>query len=398
MSMPEKSPSEISGKKPNKEQVLLKIKDDNYYTQLNREEIKSELQKIHEEVSDDIDEMRSSLKKYQRQRHWLLWHDHSTLANYGHMLFCVRELYDPAIHFTRQEMVDKTGKDIDIQATIEEPQLYILGQSRSTVEDQMKFVPTRQEDLRDLRNPVLTDCGVEVCELMRFMNGDNPAAEMEDGTQHGGNYGCPGCDGNINSSHDLEYSLQRRYKTLSAKKTLILSGPAGRKGFHPFKDMKVEELRVELSARGNCDEGNKEDLQKRLSELLGGTTRLPALLHSNENFDVSVKELNIESYEVLFFEALHCSMNHIKNVLQELPHHITDIDTLIKLKEILAVQMSKEKLRGVDYRKTLIYITIALYQFANREAKLLLVTLCEMIEIYYAQEENRSPKRILRPA
>ena len=82
----------------------------------------------------------------------------------------------------------------------------------------MKFVPTRQEDLRDLRNPVLTNCGVEVCDIMRFMNGDNPAAEMEDGTHHGGNYGCPGCDGNINSSHDLEYSLQRRYKTLSAKK------------------------------------------------------------------------------------------------------------------------------------------------------------------------------------
>ena len=108
--------------------------------------------------------------------------------------------------------------------------------------------------------------------------------------------------------------------------------------------MKVEELRVELTARGKSDEGNK-DLQKRLSELLGGTTRLPALLHSNENFDVSVKELNIESYEVLFFGALHCSMNHIKNVLQELPHHITDIDTLIELKEILAMQMSKDKLR-----------------------------------------------------
>ena len=67
-------------------------------------------------------------------------------------------------------------------------------------------------------------------------------------------------------------------------------------------------------------------------------------------------------------------MNHIKNVLQELPHHITDIDTLIKLKEILAV-LNKDKLWGVDYRKTLIYITIALYQFANREVKLLLVNL-----------------------
>ena len=41
-------------------------------------------------------------------------------------------------------------------------------------------------------------------------------------------------------------------------------------------------------------------------------------------------------------------MNHIKNVLQELPHHITDIDTLIKLTEILSIQYSKYKLRGVD--------------------------------------------------
>ena len=73
----------------------------------------------------------------------------------------------------------------------------------------------------------------------------------------------------------------------------MLSGPAGRKqGFHPFKDMKVEDLRAELTARGESDEGNKEDLQKRLSELLGGTTRIPVLLHSNANFDVSVKELN----------------------------------------------------------------------------------------------------------
>lgn len=77
---------------------------------------------------------------------------------------------------------------------------------------------------------------------MRFMIGDNPAAEMEDGTQHEGNYGCPGCDGNINSSHDLEYSLQRRYKTLSAKKTLFSLGLLEKKDFHPFKDMKVEEL------------------------------------------------------------------------------------------------------------------------------------------------------------
>ena len=129
--------------------------------------------------------------------------------------------------------------------------------------------------------------------------------------------------------------------------------------------------------------GKKEDLQRELSSMLGGTTRLPALLHKSDDCDVSVEELNIEKYEALYFEALHCSMNHIKNLLQELPHHITDIDTLIKLKEILAIQYRKDKIRGVDYRKTLIFVTIALYPIASRDVRLLLVTLCEMIEIYY---------------
>ena len=60
---------------------LLKIKDDSYYNHLTKDELTTELQKIHEEISDDIDQMRNRLKTYQRQRHWLLWHDHSTLAN-----------------------------------------------------------------------------------------------------------------------------------------------------------------------------------------------------------------------------------------------------------------------------------------------------------------------------
>ena len=88
-------------------------------------------------------------------------------------------------------------------------------------------------------------------------------------------------------------------------------------------------------------------------------------------------------------------MNQIKNVMQELHHHISDIDTLIKLKEIRAVQLSKEKMRGVDYRKTLTYLTIALYQTATRDVRALLVTLCEMVEIFYSQDQKISPKLIL---
>lgn len=367
---------------------------------LSKEELISELKRIHEDchICDDINTMRDVVKKFHQTRHWLLWHDHSTLANHGHMLFCVHELYDPAVHLTRQEVFLQTKQDIDVQATIEEPQLYILGQSSSTIEDQMKFVPTRQLDLRDMGQPIITDDGKIITDIMRFMNGDFPASEMEDSTQHGGNYACPGCATNLNSSFDLEYSLQLKYKNLEEKQKLIMAGPMGKKGsLHPFQNLKVADIKAELEARNQLTEGKKKDeLQKDLAEILGETTRLPALLHPNKDFEVSTKALNIEHYEVLYFEAMHCSMNHIKNVLQELQHHIKDIDTLIKFKEILGIQYNKEKLRAVDYRKTLIYVTIALYPLATRKIKLLLLTLCEMIEIFYSQDEKRSPKMVLR--
>ena len=61
---------------------LLRLKDDAYYAQLPEEKVIEELKKINEELSEDPEEMRVQLTKFQRQRHWLLWHDHSTLANY----------------------------------------------------------------------------------------------------------------------------------------------------------------------------------------------------------------------------------------------------------------------------------------------------------------------------
>ena len=102
------------------------------------------------------------------------------------------------------------------------------------------------------------------------MNGDNPAVEMEDGTQHGRHFGCVGCDGNINRNYHLAYTFQRRYRTLLEKQDLVKSAPAGRKlGLHPFKNMKINELNNELAARGLSTEGSRQELQKELSEVLG---------------------------------------------------------------------------------------------------------------------------------
>ena len=54
----------------------------------------------------------------------------------------------------------------------------------------MKFVPTRQGDLRNLKQPIKTAEGIDLSDEMRFMNGYNPFIQFESGNQHGRHKGC----------------------------------------------------------------------------------------------------------------------------------------------------------------------------------------------------------------
>ena len=145
------------------------------------------------------------------------------------MLFCLREVYDSAIHISDEEAKAKLGRDVDVQASIEKPHLYIIGQSGSSIEDQMKFVPTRQDDLKNLKQAIKTEGGIEISDEMRFMNGDNPSIQFESGNQHGGHKGCSGCDGDLNQSYDLEYMHNKKYYTLEERQKLVLAGIEGKK-------------------------------------------------------------------------------------------------------------------------------------------------------------------------
>lgn len=68
---------------------------------------------------------------------------------------------------------------------------------------------------------------------------------------------------------------RRKYLTLEERKKLVIAGNEGKKGqLHPFKDLKVDALRAELTTRGIADVNKtKPELTKQLNEILGGTTR-----------------------------------------------------------------------------------------------------------------------------
>ena len=100
---------------------------DSHYQNMTRLDAVQRLTDLNEfDDSEGLTTMKEKLKSLERTRHLMIWHDHSTVANHGHLLFMVSVIYDPAFHLTSAEYKTKTGKDIDIQEEVERPQVYII--------------------------------------------------------------------------------------------------------------------------------------------------------------------------------------------------------------------------------------------------------------------------------
>ena len=172
----------------------MKITSVEEYSKLSQEEVKGRLAFLNEaNTSEEPDKLLTQLKKVERTQHWLLWHNHAGIESTEIMLFLVHEMYDPTIHLTNEEYLAKNtnNKKIDVQAEIEQPHLYMIGMCGSSDADQVLFIPTRRECLRDLSKEVQIQ-DVKIKDTMIFMNGDNPSVEFEDETWKGGHRGCVG--------------------------------------------------------------------------------------------------------------------------------------------------------------------------------------------------------------
>ncbi|KXJ13241.1 hypothetical protein AC249_AIPGENE7033 [Exaiptasia diaphana] len=383
---------EIRQKTLEREKQYCRYTNNENYDILPEDVVDERLKSLGEICGGSLTEKREHLKSIARERNWMIWHDHSSMANSGFMLFLMRQIYDPAFHLTKSEYKQKTGKVIDIQATIEKPHLYILGKAKATMENQLKFVSTRHECLQEMSQPLKSD-NTPIKDTMRLMNGDKPAVEFECGNQKGGHYPCSGCDAHMSMADDYHHNKYRNHRTLEERKNIVLAGKMGKiKKVDPFKKLKKAELVNELKARNKDVSGDRKKLDIRLQETLRGATNVPPLLTS----DLSVNDLNLQNYEVLSFEPLHDTMNHIRNIITELPQHITDPKVLITFKQIIAVLFDKEKVRGTDYRKALLKLTAAILGDVSQEVSDLLLSFIEMTKIYYAHDEERCPRQILR--
>ena len=91
----------------------MRLHEDKFYETMNEDLLKQELLRLDELCNVTNMNTKQSiayLKKLQRQRHLIFWHDASTISNHSHLLMTVSCLYDVAIHLTDSEYYEKYGE------------------------------------------------------------------------------------------------------------------------------------------------------------------------------------------------------------------------------------------------------------------------------------------------
>ena len=81
---------EIRMKTIKKHKEFTRHHPDQYYDEMSLLDVSTRLSELGEfDDGEGLTVMRQKLKKTERQRHLLVWHDHSSVANHGHIVFMV---------------------------------------------------------------------------------------------------------------------------------------------------------------------------------------------------------------------------------------------------------------------------------------------------------------------
>ena len=153
----------------------------------------------------------------------MLWIDHASVLSHGHLLGLVKCMYSKRFFYTSQEIFERTGEHIDVQAIVEFPETYFLAKCRDTIDDKLTFIESRREDIDELVFDVqLTQTDDrKVRDRLRFFTGDEPERQFEAGQSIGGAYPCTGCSVPATSFSDLTRCFRSEPRTLEERRKLV---------------------------------------------------------------------------------------------------------------------------------------------------------------------------------
>ena len=89
---------------------------------------------VEKNISLTKSDLQNLLKKYERTRYPMFWHDGSCISNYvyhGHIMMMVLCMYDDGAFITDQEYQSEHGYLQNIQSIVEKPYIYFLARCPS---------------------------------------------------------------------------------------------------------------------------------------------------------------------------------------------------------------------------------------------------------------------------
>ena len=361
------------------------------------EQLQEELANLGETTNPTTStaDLKAHLRKITTTRHFKIWHDHSTVAGHGHFLVLISAVYDPAFYLTAKEARQKLGKEIDVQSTIEAPEVHILGRSTSSLDDQATYNACRRACLSELSTTVSMSTGEVVFDVVRFFHGDGPAQQFESGNTVGGNYCCVGCGVKSDRMDDIAYTYRCAKLTLADRQEFLLKGRAWKNlQTRPLDKLLLSDLQSELRLRDRNIRGKKKPaLLKEFDELKMGISNFPALLQEVPN--APLKSLYLENYEISPTEPLHDLKGHLSNVIDE-SLHISEGKIHEAIVTVKKTVLSKDAIRCSDLRKAVIIIYLKLKAVdPTGEITDLYRTAVEICNLCYAHDCERTPRSIL---
>ncbi|CAH1250805.1 LGMN [Branchiostoma lanceolatum] len=384
------------------------MRDPTDYDNMTEDDLRKRMEDLGEyKEEESMEAMKHRLRSIQTRRHLMYWEDGATLANHGYIVYLVATLYDEAIYLTDPEYHKKFNIRQSVQSKVEQPQLYIIARSKSSDAEQLLYVQTRRDDLPSLSIPIAAPDGREYIDILRFFKGDNPSRQFAWGNQRGGHYPCL-CDVDIRGvdSYWAGCHVCNPALSIQDRQDFILEGPvtavkASSSVPDPFSKLSKEEMKDELTYRGavpyeQVEKMTKKELEQETKTMLRGIKRMPALLQPQPT--QSLQELNIQHLEAPAGESMHDILNHTKNVLEELVHHVPKevADKINTVKE--TILGDKDTVRASDMRYCLLVLVQELRQqgIASPVVMELLSTLAEVQGLSYAPASERNMRNVYR--
>ena len=120
---------------------------------------------LEKSISLTKSDLQDLLKKYERTRYLMFWHDGSCISNHGHIMMMVSCMYDDDGAFmTDQEYQSEHDYLQNIQSIVEKPYIYLLARCPSD-DHQLLYSQERINDILELSRKIEFH-GIEITDVM----------------------------------------------------------------------------------------------------------------------------------------------------------------------------------------------------------------------------------------